>query len=41
VERLKHGDKSDADPKPLFSRYYQELTKAVHRVNRFEPQQNV
>jgi predicted nucleotidyltransferase len=36
VDRLKHGEKSETDPKPLFGRYYDELTKAVHRVNRFE-----
>jgi predicted nucleotidyltransferase len=36
VDRLKHGEKIEADPKPLFQRYYDELTKAVHRINRFE-----
>ncbi len=36
IARLKHGEKGETDPKALFSRYYAELTKAVHRVNRFE-----
>jgi hypothetical protein len=36
VGHLKHGEKIETDLKALFSRYYEELTKAVHRVDRFE-----
>ena len=37
VSRLKAGKDPGLPPKTLFSTYYDELTKAVHRVNRFEP----
>jgi predicted nucleotidyltransferase len=36
VERLKRGETTESDPKTLFARYYEELTKAVHRVDRFK-----
>jgi hypothetical protein len=35
ILRLRGGEKLDIDPKSLFSNYYHELTKAVHRVDRF------
>ncbi len=35
VAKLKRGEKVDADPKSLFSDYYDELTRAVRRVDRF------
>ena len=35
IERLRGGETTDSDPRALFDRYYQELTKAVHRVDRF------
>ena len=34
IARLKRGETA-ADPRGLFCRYYEELTRAVHRVNRF------
>ena len=37
VARLKHGQSVSQDPNKLFVRYYEELTKAVSRVDRFEP----
>lgn len=37
VARLKHGQSVSKTPKELFALYYQELTKAVTRVDRFEP----
>ncbi len=39
VDRLKHGEGSASDPRSLFARYYDALTKAVHRIDRFEPRQ--
>ena len=36
IAELKRGEKSATDPRHLLSRYYAELTEAVHRVNRFE-----
>tara|TARA_B100000029_G_scaffold500326_1_gene571903 strand:+ start:125 stop:868 length:744 start_codon:yes stop_codon:yes gene_type:complete len=36
VARLKHGQSSSQEPKKLFARYYEELGKAVSRVDRFE-----
>ena len=36
VARLKRGETIDVDTKALFARYYTELDKAVHRVNRFD-----
>ena len=36
VDRLKHGEQVATGLKSLFSRYYDELTKAVARVDRFE-----
>ena len=36
VARLKRGDASAADPRQLFSDYYNELGDAVHRIDRFE-----
>ena len=39
VDRLKQGDRPDVDLKELFKRYYDALTQAVHRINRFEPPQ--
>ncbi|MFQ5701576.1 MAG: hypothetical protein ACE5HU_07015 [Acidobacteriota bacterium] len=36
VERIKRGEK-DPDPRALFVRYYAELSKAVGRIDRFEP----
>ena len=36
VDRLKRGEDTGAKPKELFARYYEQLTRAVHRVNRFE-----
>jgi len=38
MDRLKRGEEADADLKALFARYYQELGKAVHAVNRFQTQ---
>ena len=35
VGRLKHEENAVSDPRSLFARYYEELTKAVHRVDRF------
>jgi hypothetical protein len=35
VETLKRGEKIEEDMKALFHRYYGELAKAVHSVNRF------
>ena len=35
IERLRGGETTDSDPRTLFDRYYRELTKAVHRVDRF------
>ncbi len=35
IERLRGGETIDSDPRALFDRYYKELTKAVHRVDRF------
>ena len=35
IERLRGGETTDSEPRALFDRYYQELTKAVHRVDRF------
>jgi|TARA_B100001123_G_scaffold443784_1_gene590707 predicted nucleotidyltransferase len=37
VARLKHGQSVSQNPNELFVRYYEELTKAVSRVDRFEP----
>lgn len=39
VDRMKRGEDPSTDPKELFVRYYSELTKAVERVDRFEPEQ--
>ncbi len=40
VDRLKRGEKGAAeDLKELFARYYDSLTRAVHRVNRFVTKQ--
>ena len=36
VAQLKHGHAAGTAPKPLFARYYGELTKAVARIDRFE-----
>ncbi len=36
VARLKQGVRAEGHAKELFLRYYGELTKAVHRVDRFE-----
>ena len=36
VDRLKRGEGADGDLKAVFSRYYQELTRAVGKVDRFE-----
>lgn len=36
VARLKAGAPVDLDPKTLFARYHEELTKAVRRVDRFD-----
>lgn len=36
VARLRHGKTGDVDVRALFARYYAELEKAVHRVNRFD-----
>jgi len=36
VDRLKRGEPSESDLKVLFSRYYEQLTRAVHQVNRFD-----
>ncbi len=35
VGKLKRGEKTEADPRSLFSDYYGELTRAVRRVDRF------
>ena len=35
IERLRSGETTDSNPRALFDRYYQELTQAVHRVDRF------
>ena len=35
VARLKHGETTSASPKDVFARYYDELTKAVTRIDRF------
>lgn len=35
IERLRQGERSAGPAKPLFARYYAELTKAVSRVNAF------
>lgn len=40
VGKLKRGEKTEADAKILFARYYDELTQAVHRVDRFAPPGN-
>ena len=37
IRRLRGGEEPSVDTRSLFSSYYDELTKAVHRVNRFEP----
>ncbi len=37
VGKLKRGEKAEADAKVLFGSYYDELTKAVQRVDRFTP----
>jgi predicted nucleotidyltransferase len=37
VDRLKHGDGYAGDLRALFARYYEALTRAVHRIDRFEP----
>lgn len=37
VSRLKHGKAITQQPKELFARYYDELMKAVSRVDRFIP----
>ncbi len=37
VDRLRRGQKGTLDPNALFMSYYGELTKAVHRVDRFVP----
>ena len=36
IAQLKRGEQSATDPRDLLSRYYAELTDAVHRINRFE-----
>jgi predicted nucleotidyltransferase len=35
VHRLKHGAEADGELKAVFARYYQELTRAVDKVDRF------
>jgi len=35
IEHLRSGEPTKSDPKALFGRYYEELTKAVRRVDRF------
>ena len=37
VALLKHGQAAGGNPKELFARYYDELTKAVARIDRFAP----
>ena len=39
IARLKHGDRTESDLETLFSGYYDALTGAVHRVNRFASRQ--
>jgi len=39
VDRLKRGEKGTGDLKMVFSRYYEELTRAVGAVDRFKPPQ--
>lgn len=39
VERLKRGESADGELKAVFARYYQELTRAVGKVDRFESRQ--
>jgi len=39
VDRLKRGEGADREPKAVFSRYYQELTRAVGKVDRFDSRQ--
>lgn len=36
VARLRRGEKPEADPKSIFSRYYDALAKAVRTVDRFQ-----
>ena len=36
VALLKHGQATGMSPKPLFAKYYDELTEAVARIDRFE-----
>ena len=35
IERLRGGETTDSEPRTLFDRYCEELTKAVRRVDRF------
>lgn len=37
IGRLKRGERTGSGPQELFESYYEELTKAVQRVDRFEP----
>jgi len=37
VDRLRHGEGGAGDLRPLFARYYSTLTRAVDRIDRFEP----
>ena len=39
VDRLKRGESADGDMKTVFSSYYQELTRAVGKVDRFDSRQ--
>ncbi len=39
VDRLKRGEGADGDLKAVFTRYYQELTRAVGTVDRFDSRQ--
>jgi predicted nucleotidyltransferase len=39
VDRLKRGEGEELEPKAVFSRYYQELTRAVGSVDRFDSRQ--
>ena len=39
LDRLKRGDRVEGDLKSTFSRYYQELTRAVGKVDRFDSRQ--
>ena len=38
IERLRRGEKVEIDPKSIFSRYYEQLRKAIGAVDRFHPE---